>query len=201
MRVESLGTTVNDWRFRRAGVIYAILWAPIRLVYLAANRYLRTETSGKDLSPAFWVLALVYFAVDVLLLLGLKFISRVFASGGNPPEKSFWCEVLEIVPIWFLLHLMFLFLEYPVHVRLESVGLGKLTLLVVAAAMITVIAGVFKSRLSEKQYLHFSGNRREWVMYCSVILAACLVLVTLVVLPFLIPYFATRPLSPDQLIR
>ena len=84
---------------------------------------------------------MLYFFADLILLLGV----RVLARRLQPHPKSFWYEVSEIVPLVFLLHLYLLVFEYPISVRLESVGLEKLIWLPFAAFLIVFAGWLFRA--------------------------------------------------------
>ncbi len=189
-------TTLDRRRFGWVWLVYPILWGPLRLLYVAANRAYGTEAPEGNLSFIWWLLVLLWFMADVLLVLGLAFLRRKVTVDQTPP-KPFWYEISEIVPVWLLLHLSLLFFEYPVAARLQSVGLGKLEVIMFVAA---IIAGASYALRSSKM----GGGRtvgqvrKGGVANTVFFFAACLLLFCI---PIAIPYFATRPLPRDALIH
>lgn len=66
------------------------------------------------------------------------------------PSRPIWYAVSEIVPLWLLLHLSPLLFEYPISTRLESVGLGKLKVVVFAVTMIAGAGYILRSIKSDE---------------------------------------------------
>ncbi len=195
-----MGTTVGRSRFGWELLVYAVLLGPLRLLYIAANRAYGTEAPGADLSRIWWLLVLLYFVADVLLVLGLIFLHRMRTTSEASPKKPFWYVVSEIVPLWFLYHLWMLMSEYPVRTRLESVGLGRLEVIGFIALLLAAAAYLFKliearERPTVDQVP--SSRRVDIAIYSVLVLAVCILLA----IPFAIPYFATRPLSRDALMH
>jgi hypothetical protein len=158
--------------------MYLALWGPLRLLYVAANRAYGTEASEGNLSSTWWLLVLLWFVADVSLVLGLKFLDSVL-GGDTKPKEPFWHVISRILPILFLLHLSMLLLEYPVGVRLERVGLGKLEVVVFTAAMIAGAAYFFRSiKSGERPIIDETPRRRraKITMYFACILAISVLL-------------------------
>ena len=137
-------TTANVGRFGWLWVLYAGIWGALRLLYVALSRNYETGVLRGGLCATWWILALLYFAADVLLVLGIKLLLRALSTGDISARRSFWNEAWAIVPIWFLLHFSLLLFEYPVSVRLESVGLGRLQGIGVTAFLVSGVAYVLR---------------------------------------------------------
>jgi hypothetical protein len=184
-------TMANRKQFGWIWLVYGVLWGVLRLLYIGANRAYVTGAPERDLSSAWWLLVLLYFLADVLLVLGLTLLRRTLAVD-DAPRMPFWYVASEIVPLWLLLHLSLLLFEYPVSTRLEGIGLGKLELVVF---VVTVTAGAaYLLRSIKSGEVPAAESGRLGVAICFVcILGLCVLLA--------IPYFATRPLSPNQLIH
>ena len=118
-------------------LLYPALLLTLRLLYNHANQVYGTVELDKRLSPAWWLATFLYFLLDVLLILGLRFLHRKLTAGDTTRE-FFRHEVLEIVPVWFLFHLMQLFFEHAIADRLESSGLGGLEYIVFGAYIISL---------------------------------------------------------------
>jgi hypothetical protein len=195
-RGKLMGTTADRGRFGWATwLVYPVLAGLLRVLYVAANRAYGSAALEGNLSPTWWLLVLLYFVVDVLLVLGVMFLGRMLTASGTTPKKSFWYVVSETVPIWLLLHLALLLFEYPVSSRLERVGLGKLEIIVFTAVMIAG-AAAFSRRLAYETPTtdQAPGSPREKIAIISALILAVSILLA-------VPYFATRPLPRDSLIR
>jgi hypothetical protein len=190
-----MGTAVGRRHFRWELLIYAVLLGPLRLLYVTAGRAYGTEGLGADLPRMWWLLTLLYFVADVIMLLGLTVLWRVRVGSGSPSKESFWHVVSELVPLLFLYHLWMLLSEYPIRVRLESVGLGKLELIGFIAFLVGAAAYFF--RLIERERPPIaqvpSSLKENIAIYSALLLGVCILLS--------IPYFAARPLSRDALMH
>ena len=135
-------------RTRWVGISYALLWGPLWLFYERLNQRYTTATVG-NIPAGFWVFASLYFAVDVLLVLGLNLLGRVASK--EQVDEPFWHLASEILPIWFLFHILLLCIGHPVSDRLESSGLGAFETIVFVAALVAVAAfiarGVAKGQI------------------------------------------------------
>jgi len=151
--------TVDRRRLGWLWLVYAALWGPLRLLYLAANRAYGTDSPAGDLSSIWWILVLSWFLADLLLVLGFTFLYRTLRVGATNRNRRFWFAVSEIVPLWLLLHLSLLLFEYPISTRLESVGLGKLEVIVFAVTMVAGAAYLLRSIKSGEES-HWPV--REW---------------------------------------
>lgn len=146
-----MGTTVHRSRFRWVMLAYPALLLPLSILYNTAHRAYGIEALKGDLTPIWWLFVLLYFVADVLLVLGVILLFRMLTARDTPPKKeSFWHEVSEIVPLWFLWHLVQLLFEYPVSSRLESVGLGKLETVLFVTFMVAAGASFFRWKVHEK---------------------------------------------------
>jgi hypothetical protein len=187
--------TVDRRRLGWLWLVYAALWGPLRLLYLAANRAYGTDSPAGDLSSIWWILVLSWFLADLLLVLGFTFLYRTLRVGATNRNRRFWFAVSEIVPLWLLLHLSLLLFEYPISTRLESVGLGKLEVIVFAVTMVAGAAYLLRSIKSGEDPIGRSANGRlSTATICFICILGLAVLLA-------IPYFATRPLPSSELIH
>ena len=187
-------TMANRKHFGWIWLVYGVLWGALRLLYIGANRAYATGAPDRDLSFVWWLLVLFYFLADVLLVLGLTLLRRTLAVDDVPP-KPFWYVASEIVPLWLLLHLSLLLFEYPVSARLESIGLGKLEAIVFVVTMTAGAAYLLRSiKSGEKVFVRPANGRLSTATICFICILGMALLLA-------IPYFATRPLSPGELIH
>lgn len=121
---------------------YWIVAAGLRTLYVRMSDAVGASAPAANLPAWWWFLPFLYFVVDVVIVLAAKFFQWTFTS--TKARKPFMFEVARIVPIWLLLHLMMLFLEYPVSSRLEAVGLRLLEFFVFMALMTVCVAEFFK---------------------------------------------------------
>jgi hypothetical protein len=141
-----MGSATNQRGSRWEFVAYGLLWGALRILYVFANRICRTGgASGMDLSHLWWTFVILYYVIDVIMLTILTVLWRRHIGNGVVSKVSFWRDVSEIVPFLFIFHLAILVFEYPVAVRLEGSGVGKLEVIVGTGALLTVSGALFRS--------------------------------------------------------
>jgi hypothetical protein len=123
---------------------YWILWGALYVFYSRLSQAWEPHRWTGALPASWWLLAVLYIVINTALVVVPKLIIRKLDTGGAKKSKLY--EIADIVPSWLLMHIVFLFFQYPVSIRLEASGLGILELLVFIALITLLIGDVVKSR-------------------------------------------------------
>ena len=139
-----LGETRDEKRFLWVVTLYpAFGLLALRLLYTHASQMYSTGDTQTGPSPSWWLLVLLYFLIDVLLVIVIMFIHRRLVLG-HMPWPLFWDDASGIVALWFLFHLWLLCVDPVIAVRLEKVGLGKLEYLTFVAFGLSCASHIVK---------------------------------------------------------
>jgi hypothetical protein len=144
----NIGTALMRQRFCWEFVVCAIFWGALRVIYVFANRSFKTGgASGIELSQSWWLFAILYFVIDVIMMATVTTLWRRHANVASLSPVPFWRDISEIVPFLFIFHFAMLLFEYPISIRLERVGLGELEVIVAVGLMFQGSAMLFRSVL------------------------------------------------------
>lgn len=126
MSIDDDGENLMRWLPRAAYVaLWAVSWSLVYRSFLRAEATIEPRLFGSGRHEDWWLVVLLYWVVDTVLVIGLAHsISKGFRRS-NPERLPFWQYAIDVAVLVFLVHLAWVCTDRYLYFALDSVGLSK----------------------------------------------------------------------------
>lgn len=125
---------------------YVVIWLALSRVYSVVQSVWEARMLADGLAAIWWVINLLYFIVDLSILVFFVFFGQKKNWSTVPTTFPFRLIVPDLVMSMALLHLAKLLLDHPVYVALDALGLGVLPLVITLVGVAWLFVCVFRVR-------------------------------------------------------